>query len=85
MTDRLEEEVDASTPLTEEEQHQLIPSYIALRHELNEAEQSNILEAEEGFYPDKTDTSEKPDNGRGGVLCQNAESIQTNSNGRLYS
>lgn len=37
-----------------------------------------------GFYPIKTDTSEKPDNGHGGVLCQNAESIQTSSNGRLY-
>ncbi len=50
LTDRLEEEVDASTPLTEEEQQQLIPSYIALRHELNEAEQSNILEAAEWAF-----------------------------------
>ena len=33
---------DASTPLTAEEREQLIPSYIALRHELNEVEQVNI-------------------------------------------
>ena len=32
----------ANTPLTAEERAELIPSYIALRHELNEAEQSNI-------------------------------------------
>ena len=33
---------DANTPLTVEEREQLIPSYITLRHELNEAEQVNI-------------------------------------------
>lgn len=33
---------EASTPLTAEEREDLIPSYIALRHELNEAEQVNI-------------------------------------------
>jgi len=33
---------DANTPLTAEEREALIPSYIALRHELNEAEQINI-------------------------------------------
>lgn len=33
---------DANTPLTPEECEQLIPSYITLRHELNEAEQVNI-------------------------------------------
>jgi len=33
---------DANTPLTAEECEQLIPSYITLRHELNEAEQVNI-------------------------------------------
>jgi Fic-DOC domain mobile mystery protein B len=33
---------DANTPLTDEECEQLIPSYITLRHELNEAEQINI-------------------------------------------
>ena len=50
MTDPLEEQADGSTPLTEEEQQQLIPSYIALRHELNEAEQSNILKAGEWAF-----------------------------------
>ncbi|MER0216549.1 MAG: mobile mystery protein B [Nitrosomonas sp.] len=33
---------DANTPLTDEEREQLIPAYITLRHELNEAEQINI-------------------------------------------
>jgi Fic-DOC domain mobile mystery protein B len=33
---------DANTPLTAEEREGLIPSYITLRHELNEAEQINI-------------------------------------------
>jgi Fic-DOC domain mobile mystery protein B len=33
---------EANTPLTDEERNQLIPSYITLRHELNEAEQINI-------------------------------------------
>ena len=32
----------ANTPLTAEEREELIPSYITLRHELNEAEQVNI-------------------------------------------
>lgn len=36
---------EANTPLTAEEREQLIPSYITLRHELNEAEQVNIGEA----------------------------------------
>ena len=46
MSDPLIEEDEGSTPLTEEEREQLIPSYITLRSELNEAEQRNILEAE---------------------------------------
>jgi Fic-DOC domain mobile mystery protein B len=50
MTDPLEEEADGSTPLTAEELEQLIPSYITLRSELNEAEQANILEAEEWAF-----------------------------------
>jgi Fic-DOC domain mobile mystery protein B len=36
---------DANTPLIAEELEQLIPSYIALRHELNEAELVNIGKA----------------------------------------
>jgi len=47
MSEPLNEQDDASTPLTAEEREELIPSYIALRHELNEAEQANILDAEE--------------------------------------
>jgi len=46
MTDPLFEHDDAATPLSEEEKEGLIPSYITLRGELNEAEQANILEAE---------------------------------------
>ena len=46
MTDPLAEQDDTSTPLTAEEREGLIPSYIALRGELNEAEQANILEAD---------------------------------------
>ena len=37
---------DANTPLTPEEREGLIPSYVTLRHELNEAEQVNIGEAQ---------------------------------------
>jgi len=55
MIDPLEEEVDGSTPLAEEELDQLIPSYITLRHELNEAEQTNIFEAEEWAFLRKRD------------------------------
>jgi Fic-DOC domain mobile mystery protein B len=46
MADPLfEEDDEANTPLTAEECEQLIPAYITLRHELNEAEQVNIGEA----------------------------------------
>ena len=55
MTDPLAEEKDGTTSLTEEELEQLIPSYIALRHELNEAEQANILEAAEWAFTRKRD------------------------------
>ncbi len=55
MTDPLGEEIDGSTPLTAEELEQLIPSYITLRGELNEAEQANILEAEEWTFSRKRD------------------------------
>jgi hypothetical protein len=37
---------DGATPINEEERESLIPSYITLRGELNEAEQANILEDE---------------------------------------
>ena len=55
MIDPLGEEIDGSTPLTGEELEQLIPSYITLRHELNEAEQTNVLEAEEWALSRKRD------------------------------
>lgn len=50
MTSSLDEQDDAATPLTVEERDELIPSYIALRSELNEAEQANILAAEEWAF-----------------------------------
>ena len=53
MSDPLIEKDDASTPLTEEEREALIPSYITLRSELNEAEQRNILDAEEWAFSRK--------------------------------
>jgi Fic-DOC domain mobile mystery protein B len=53
MTDPLFEQDDAATPLSEEEQEGLIPSYITLRSELNEAEQANILEAQEWAFTRK--------------------------------
>ncbi len=37
------QEDDAATPLTNDERSGLIPSWVTFRHELNEAEQANIL------------------------------------------
>jgi Fic-DOC domain mobile mystery protein B len=53
VSDPLLEEDDASTPLTAEEREGLIPSYVTLRRELNEAEQANILEAEHWAFTRK--------------------------------
>jgi Fic-DOC domain mobile mystery protein B len=53
VTDPLLEQDDANTPLTPEEREGLIPSYITLRSELNEAEQANILGAEEWAFSRK--------------------------------
>ncbi len=50
MTDPLAEQDHASTILSAEEREGLIPSYITLRGELNEAEQANILEAVEWAF-----------------------------------
>jgi len=55
MTDFLDEHIDGATPLTPEELEQLIPTYITLRSELNEAEQANILEAQEWAFARKRD------------------------------
>jgi Fic-DOC domain mobile mystery protein B len=53
MTMMSQEGDDASTPLTPEEREGLIPSYITLRRELNEAEQVNILAAERWAFSRK--------------------------------
>ena len=55
MTGPLDEQDDASTPLDEDERDGLIPSYITLRGELNEAEQANIVEAEDWAFTRKRD------------------------------
>lgn len=55
MSDPLIEEDHASTPLTEEEREELIPSYISVRSELNEAEQRNILNVEEWAFKKERD------------------------------
>jgi Fic-DOC domain mobile mystery protein B len=41
---------DAATPLTAEEQRDLKPSHIAFKHELNQAEQENILRAQQWAF-----------------------------------
>ena len=43
--DLFAEDDDANTPLEADEREALIPSYITLRRELNEAEQVNIAHA----------------------------------------
>jgi len=55
MSDPLFEPDDAATPLAPAEREGLIPSYITLRRELNEAEQANILEAGEWALARKRD------------------------------
>lgn len=60
MTDPLAPRDSGGTELSEEEKEGLIPSYIALRRELNEAEQANILDAEEwAFSPNRNVLDEK--------------------------
>jgi len=59
MTDPLVPQDDGRTELTEEEREGLIPSYITLRSELNEAEQANILEAEEWAFARNRDLLEE--------------------------
>ncbi len=55
MTDPLADQDNAATPLSDEEREGLIPSYITLRSELNEAEQANIQEAENWALKRKRD------------------------------
>jgi len=60
MSDPLFEQDDAATPLAPEEREGLIPSYITLRRELNEAEQANTLEAGEWALARKRDVLTEP-------------------------
>ncbi len=55
MSDPLFDQDDAATPLAPEEREGLIPSYITLRRELNEAEQANILESEQWAFARRRD------------------------------
>lgn len=55
MSDPLFDADDAATPLTQDEKQGLIPSYITLRRELNEAEQLGITAAEEWAFSRKRD------------------------------
>ncbi len=55
MTDPLFKADELATPLNPEEREGLIPSYITLHRELNEAEQANILEAEGWAFARKRD------------------------------
>jgi Fic-DOC domain mobile mystery protein B len=50
MSDPLIEHDDAATPLTPAEREGLIPAYITLRHELNEAEQQGVLAADRWVF-----------------------------------
>ncbi len=50
MSDPLDPTGDASTPLDGDERDGLIPSYITLRGELNEAEQAGIVKTEEWAF-----------------------------------
>ncbi len=59
MTDVLTEQDDAATPLSQEERDGLIPSYITLRGELNEAEQANIVEADAWAFSRKRNVLEE--------------------------
>ena len=54
MSDLFEEPEDAS-PLTPEEKQELIPAHITYRSELNEAEQENIVRAQEWAFTRRRD------------------------------
>lgn len=59
MRDPLLQEDDAATPLSAEERDGLIPAYITLRRELNEAEQKNILAADQWAFSRRREVLEK--------------------------
>jgi Fic-DOC domain mobile mystery protein B len=50
MPDPLIEQDDAATPLTPAEREGMIPAYITLRRELNEAEQAGVLAADRWVF-----------------------------------
>jgi fido (protein-threonine AMPylation protein) len=54
VSDLFDEPEDA-TPLTPDETQQLIPAHITYRNELNEAEQENIVRAEEWAFARRRD------------------------------
>jgi len=56
---RFDGEDDANTPLAAEEREQLIPSHIALRRELNEAEQINVGAALRWTYARRRDVLDR--------------------------
>ncbi|MES1985906.1 MAG: mobile mystery protein B [Pseudomonadota bacterium] len=61
MSDPLfDAEDDAATPLTAEEREGLIPTYITLRHELNEAEQIGIEEADRWAFGRRRNVLDEP-------------------------
>ncbi len=65
VSDRLfDGDDEANTPITVEEREELIPSYITLRHELNEAEQVNIAVAMQWTNARKRDILDRS------FLCQ---------------
>lgn len=51
----LDDEPDAATPLTPEEREGLIPSHVALRRELNELEQLNVVQADTWVFSRRRD------------------------------
>ena len=55
LNEPFDEQDDAATPLDEEEKEELILSYITTRGELNEAEQANIIEAEDWAFSQRRD------------------------------
>ncbi len=61
MSDPLfDNEDDAATPITAEEREGLIPAYITLRRELNEAEQIGIADADRWAFARRRNVLDEP-------------------------
>lgn len=61
MSDPLfDDDDDAATPITAEEREGLIPAYITLRRELNEAEQIGIADADRWAFTRRRDVLDEP-------------------------